>query len=354
MKKNKIDARVLQQYLEGKGGDKSLEQIKEWFSESSTTEQIDNISRSRWDDLPEDISPFGYDEERLYDKIHRILRIEDAASFQQEKRKTSWLMSLTRIAAVLFIPLALYTIYNWRGNIETGQELATAEIFSPLGARTSFTLPDGSSGWLNGGSTLSFPIKFNGKSRTVELIGEAYFNVRENPEKPFEVLANNKKVSAYGTSFNVMAYRDDSIMEVTLETGSIEVFSYDTKGSEISFGKMVPGEKVDISTSNDDIARYSVKADQYTSWKDGKLILRNEPMTKVVQRINRWYNVNIVISDSELESYTYRATFVDENLDEVLKIFNQTSPIYYKELGREKQDDGSYGKRTIEFYCSTK
>ena len=143
---------------------------------------------------------------------------------------------------------------------------------------------------------------------------------------------------------------------VDLGGGQVRFFIgyYDTKGNEISFGKMNPGEKADIINGSNEFSKYSVQANQYTSWKDGKLVLRNEPMTKVVQRINRWYNVNIILSDIELESYTYRATFVDENLDEVLKIFKNTSPINYKELGRNKLTDGSYGKRTIELFCSTK
>jgi transmembrane sensor len=92
---------------------------------------------------------------------------------------------------------------------------------------------------------------------------------------------------------------------------------------------------------------------QYTAWKEGKLIFRNEYMSEVVKNLTRWYNVNIIIRDSQLEFYAYRATFMDEKLDEVLNIFQHTSPIRYKELGRNKDADGTFGKRTIELYCDT-
>ena len=80
------------------------------------------------------------------------------------------------------------------------------------------------------------------------------------------------------------------------------------------------------------------------------MVFRNEPMPHVVRKINRWYNMNIIIGDRRLENYTIRATFIDEKVDEVLKIFQHISPIIYKELGRESHSDGTYGKRTFELY----
>ena len=356
MKKDKfykIDIRLLQRYLEGRGDKNEKQQIEEWFSDLWTGEELRKFSKNRWNDLPKDISLPDYDEDRLHDRIHHILRLEDAAA-NKERTITRLGMIITRIAAVLFIPLALFTLLNWRGNIdEMKQAESYAEIFSPFGARTSFMLPDGSSGWLNWGSTMSFPTKFKEKNRIVELKGEAFFNVIENPEKPFTILTNKMKVKAYGTSFNVMAFPEDQTMEVTLETGAIEVFGMDDFDREKSMGVMVPGERGVLNKGTSIFKRDLVQVDQYTSWKEGKLVFRNDPMIHVVKKINRWYNVNIIIRDHRLESYVYRATFVDETLDEVLKIFQRTSPIVTKEMGREKLPDGTYGKRTIELYYST-
>jgi len=78
------------------------------------------------------------------------------------------------------------------------------------------------------------------------------------------------------------------------------------------------------------------------------LVFRNEPMENVVKKMNRWYNVNIVIKDNRLKDYNYTATFSDEKLDEVLKIFQHTSPIIVEAVGREMEPDGTYSKRTIE------
>ena len=79
---------------------------------------------------------------------------------------------------------------------------------------------------------------------------------------------------------------------------------------------MSPGVRGVFIKGTDIFNLNRVEADLYTSWKEGKLVLRNEPMDEVVKKMNRWYNVNIIIRDSRLESFSYRATFVDEKLDE--------------------------------------
>ncbi len=98
------------------------------------------------------------------------------------------------------------------------------KVHSPLGARTIFYLPDGSSGYLNGGASLKFPEKFHGKSRDVSLKGEAYFDVVTNPKKPFVVKGKNLEIVAKGTVFNVSAYDDVPETEVILVEGKLEIF----------------------------------------------------------------------------------------------------------------------------------
>ena len=257
----------------------------------------------------------------------------------------------SRIAAVLFLPLALFSLLNWGGITKNSHSDSYAEIFSPHGARTSFVLPDGSAGWLNGGSRLKFQIKF--KERTVDLNGEGYFDVIKDPKNPFTVVADETRVKAYGTSFNVMAYSEDQITEITLETGIIEVFTMDEEEREESLNLMAPGENLVVENGTRNYLKEEVNVDKYTSWKEGKLVFRNEPMTRVVKKMNRWYNVDIVLKDSRLEHYVYRATFVDETLDEVLKIFERTSPISHKKLERERLPDGTYEKSTIHLYYNT-
>ena len=74
-------------------------------------------------------------------------------------------------------------------------------------------------------------------------------------------------------------------------------------------------------------------------------------MMDVVKKFNRWYNVNMVIKDKALESYTYVGTFQDETLDEMLKLLSMTAPIKYEDLGRKRNENGTFEKREIELSC---
>ncbi len=350
---NYIDKHLLNRYLTEKESKIEITLIEEWFLDLQANEELRKYSKMRWDGMPdtnEMILP-GYDEGRIHDRIHHILRLEEAAHLQKVNRRTRVIRFSTRTAAVLFIPLAIFTLLFWKGTIAEGQSIARADLFSPLGSRTSFELPDGSTGWLNGGSTLTFPTRFKGKNRSVRLTGEAYFNVVSNPKKPFTVLTNDLKVEAYGTAFNILAYPEDRTIEVTLESGVVEISKQDQGNKGKSLGYLAPGERGVYMPGTKYFSKEPVEVDLYTSWKEGRLVLRNEPMTQMVRKLNRWYNVNMVIKDSQLDKYNYRATFEDEVLDEVLNILKRTSNIVYKELGRERYPDGTYGKRTIELYC---
>ena len=200
-----------------------------------------------------------------------------------------------------------------------------AEIFSPLSARTQFELPDGTTGWLNSGSTLKFPVKFRGKQREVKLSGEGFFNVAKDSERPFVVKTSDMNIVALGTRFNVLAYKDDETCEVTLESGKVIVEKTRENGEPVKLAELQPDHQIVISRKTGIIDTKEVVTEKYTSWKEGKLVLRNDSMNEVVKRIGRWYNVEINLKNGELESYRYRATFEDETFSEVLKLLKGTS-----------------------------
>ena len=114
------------------------------------------------------------------------------------------------------------------------------------------------------------------------------------------------------------------------------------------FGSLKPGQfcSFDHVSSKCHIGKTDIE--KAIAWTNGKLIFRDDSLIEVVEKCNRWYNVNIVIMDKELESYTYVGTFQDETLDEILKLFSLTAPLEYKDLGRKQKEDGTFEKRRIE------
>lgn len=349
-----IDPLFVKHYLESEGNKAEKHQIAAWFADLLANRELRKFTNKRWTDISENLVGEDYDEGRINDRIHHILRLEEAAAIKKDRVKVKILRFCQRAAAVLILPLALFALLNLEGNLGSKKSDSRAMIYAPPGARTNFTLPDGSEGWLNVGSYLSFPAKFSGKRRTVNLVGEAYFDIQSDPKKPFIIETDGIKVKVHGTTFNVMAYPDEDIVEVTLETGKVEVLDDGKAGQEESLGTLTPGD-IGVFWKESNIFRIApAKVESHTSWKEGKLVLNNDTMEQVVRKLNRWYNVEIILMDDYLKSFTYRATFVDEKLDEVLNIFSLTSPIVYKELDREKSIDGTYKKRIIEFYYDPK
>lgn len=345
-----IDSKILEKYLTGKGTKQDKETLIHWFSSISEESSLRKTSFPLWDN-PDNRSLLLEDRaESLLDRIHHRIRLQEKPARKENKTILRYIRILSRVAAILFIPLVIYLWTLRDYNHIADSELVYSEINCPPGVRTMFYLPDGSHGWLNGGSTLAFPIEFKGKTRTVTLTGEAFFEVKSNPKKPFLVEGDHIKVKAYGTSFNIMSYPEERINEVTLVEGSIEVL--EKKNCTIqSLGTLDPGQMFSFDLVRSSFYRSIADVEKNISWKNGKLIFRDDIMMDVVKKFNRWYNVDIVIMDKELETYTYVGTFQDETLDEMLKLLSLTAPIKYEDLGRKRDENGTFEKREIEFSC---
>jgi transmembrane sensor len=141
----------------------------------------------------------------------------------------------------------------------------------------------------------------------------------------------------------VMAYENEAKEEIILNRGEVEVMAHDG----IVLDKLSSNQKLVLHTENRKCRTLEVEASQYIGWTEGKLIFRNENMQQVAERLGRWYNVDIKIEDEELLKYAFRATFVDETLEEVLKLMALTAPIIYEEQPRNTSSNHTYQRRII-------
>jgi len=275
----------------------------------------------------------------ILDKVHHSIRLNEIIKPNQ----FSWALTFQRAAAILIIPLLLSFFAYWNfEKTKPVENISYAEIQCPLGVRTKFQLPDGSTGFLNSGSKLKYPVVFS-KQRTVDLSGEAYFDVVHNKEISFHVNTRNLDIEVVGTTFNVIANEDEKIEEIVLQNGKVNVLSKNGKPLSV----LSPNEQLSFNTDNKTFTKKDVIAAQYTSWKEGKLVFRNENMQQVACRLSRWYNVEVLVDDHLLDDYTFHATFIDEPLDEVLKLISITTPITYREERRTSDKEGIYLKRKI-------
>jgi ferric-dicitrate binding protein FerR (iron transport regulator) len=250
---------------------------------------------------------------------------------QQEKtgsKSGNFVTYLTRIAAVLFIPLAIAFFFTIQKNTFSDIEIQT--ISTPLASKTNFELPDGSVVYLNSGSSLSFPGQFTGEKRLVKLTGEAYFDVKKS-KQPFEVETSALTVDVFGTAFNVMAYKN-ALPEVTLERGKVVVRS---KSDDQRI--LQPGEQAVIDTLDNTISVNNVETGLFTSWINNRLIFKNEPLENVIQRLERWYNISIDIEDENLAQKRLNATIEYESISEVMELLEITLPLKFEYKKNERK-----------------
>ena len=347
--KVKMDKAVLARYLKGNGSPGDENVIQQWLDSPDTEKELYEESLGFWDEIDSNLNITGYSGDRILDGIHHRIRIEEGLLSNRKKLNIGFVGYLTRIAAILFVPVLIASLFLYFQSRPFRNEVSWAEIQAPFGTRTTFYLPDGSTGFLNGGSSLKFQNQFTTRIRRVELTGEAYFNVISNKRRPFIVSTQNIDIKVTGTSFNIMAYPDDPTTEVTLEKGRIEVFKK-INGESESLAVLQPDESLIYNSLSDSSNISSVNTEDKLSWIEGKMVFKYEPFQSVITKLNRWYNVNITIKDDALDSYIYYGTFQNESLDEVLKLLQYTSPIRYNDFEREKKQDGTFEKRKIEIY----
>jgi transmembrane sensor len=204
--------------------------------------------------------------------------------------------------------------------------LAYNELKIPFGQKFQVILSDGTKIHLNSGSSLKFPISFiNGHYRKVYLTGEAYFEVTKDKLHPFIVQSSEMNIKVLGTKFNVSAYKEDQSINTVLVEGSVQVYE---KNSPNQKSILVPGEKATWMKSNNRVAINKVDVSDYTAWRNGQLIFKGLPFRKIVQKLERAYNVSIINNNEELDNEMFSANF-NQDTDKIESIMFYISKIYH-------------------------
>lgn len=258
---------------------------------------------------------------------------------------------LQRIAAILMIPLLLGSvsyIFILRNRLQKA-EIVWQTVETMPGQKSIVELPDGSKVWLNSETKLSYPSLFKDKCREVKLLGEAFFEVTEMNDCPMKVHIGDIDIKVLGTRFNVSNYLSDNSANVVLESGSVDLYSSkeDLKNPLLS---MKPGQKAVYLKNDRILSLKSVQTEQYTAWTRGELVFRDDPMTDVVRKLNRWYNTEIVITDSTISNYSYTATFQHESLEQILELLSISAPIDYRITRREQDENNMFSRNRVELY----
>ncbi len=227
----------------------------------------------------------------------------------------------------------IYTISDRKAENSTA-EYNTIE--TPKGGQYQVSLPDGTKVWLNAASSLKYPSTFEKSvTRKVELNGEAYFEVAKDKAHPFIVESKDQQVEVLGTHFNINSYSDEKVVKTTLLEGSVRVSLHAAQPVKLAakFVMLLPNQQASV-TGGSDINVNEVNAENAIAWKNGLFMFNDEPLGEVMQKISRWYGVEVNINDPALYQKTVYGTISRySNVSKVLNMLEKTGEMQFEIAG---------------------
>ena len=212
----------------------------------------------------------------------------------------------------------------------TTKEIGYNTVNVPYGGTYTVELCDGTKVYLNSGTTLEFPSRFDGKVRSVILKGEAYFDVARNVSKPFVVEVDEMKVKVLGTSFNVKSYVDEPGVYTTLVEGSVAILRDGQPEKKIK-----PGEQAYYNKGVGTLSIAEVDVKEFTSWKDGVFYFKDIALEEILRIVSRWYDLEVFYMNQGAKSVIYSGKLpMYSSVEDVLRKFEISGDVRFELKGR--------------------
>ncbi|AWO00564.1 iron dicitrate transport regulator FecR [Chitinophaga alhagiae] len=201
------------------------------------------------------------------------------------------------------------------------------ELKTPRGGHFRLQLSDGTTVWMNAGSSLKYPTAFSGNERVVELSGEAYFEVAKNAASPFQVMAGGIKILVLGTHFNIKAYTDEQTVSTTLLQGAVKVTG--RKGSST----LRPGEQAQVDADGA-LSVTRVNTTDVMAWKNGLFVFKTANVQTVMRELSRWYDIDVVYEGEPTAREFSGKISRNYTLQEVLSVL-EASKVHFRLDGKK-------------------
>lgn len=307
--------KIMSKYLSGTASTSEKQQLLDWLEESEKNKKLFNQMKDIHLVSGIKHATYTHKKHQSWNKVDRKINRNNAVRFG----------NVIKYAAILVLAMLIgAAITKLAENfIEANIEVARVEV--PNGQMSKIILFDGTEVWLNSGSVIEYPNKFNEEERTVFIQGEAFFDVAKNEKIPFIVESKNMHVKVLGTSFNISAYENDQFTNLTLVEGKVDLLTPSGK----FLTELVPGEMADLKSGKLSIKK--VDTSFYSSWKEGKIEFKSIPLEEITKKLERWYNVSIDFHDDESKALKFSGTVLkNKPIEQIIKAIQLLSPINYK------------------------
>ena len=302
--------RIFNIFINGDFSDEGKQAFNKWLVDEDFSEEKNRILDELWINTEADADS----------SIRRSWKtFKRNALINKDNDRIKLLRIWQSAAAVLLLLTISILFYTYQlNNKENFTDLI--EQYTPVSTTERLILSDGSEVYLNSGSLLLYPEKFAGNSRSVYLSGEANFKVKEDKDKPFIVKTNDFKVTVLGTEFDLLAYPEDSIVSVTLLSGSVEA-SYNNLNEKTV---LTPNKQLVYNKKSRNSFVHSPNIEDVTAWQRGELIFKGTTLGEVIKVLRHKYPYDFVYHDERFIDDKYTFKFKDDApLKEVMEIISQ-------------------------------
>ncbi len=317
--------------------------LEQWLASSenqSLYEELGNI----WESIKKNATEYHPDTDYYWKELQSRIKKSKKSTFFHVGIK-----SVVAVAAAVVLVVISASVIIVTSDIK---ESSTMQTYTSFSGKSKVILPDGSTVWLNKGSTIRYSSLFS-KDRNLELDGEGLFDVTKNPESPFIVHTAGIQVKVYGTLFNVDSYNRDADVRVALIEGSVSIITKNKemhlvpgeiaifhKTDQVLSSKRLPYDPSDLSNSmannntlsaqNKIISKLLNEELAYESfWASESLSFDHKDLGYICKYLEKWYKVEINIDSSLVKSQYYTFTLKDEPLEQILRNMNKINPISY-------------------------
>ena len=328
-------------YLSGEASAHEVERLNLLLKQSKYA-TLFNIINERWEKAGQGESLTDYNIERGTKILTAKIR-NHSPSFQWEKevkqeRIFIYQPIFIRIAAsfAFLIILVAGTLFVVNVLKQRFISMAWNEKKTVMGEKSIITLLDGTKITLNADSKLRYPVRFGEQSREVSLEGEAYFEVTRDANKPFVVHTGNVSTTDLGTKFNVSAFTNEETIVVSLEEGKVEV-STNKSGTQKEDIVLLPTQQL-IYNKDKETSKIDLFDSQKTiGWKDNILVFDNEPLSKVLIPLERYFGVKFEIADQSFANCIIKANFKNESFRTVTEVITKATGLKYKTIAENNE-----------------
>lgn len=268
-----------------------------------------NVDRA-WDSLSSNMDKMDQEAEKLrkisqddYKPASVLKKYSDKTGNIRKPGILARRVALIAATIAIMISAGYFSHFMSQGNPENSIAEVTYRVLETQnGERASYNLSDGSKVFLHAGSKLRIPNNFNEDSRELILEGEAYFDVSHNPEKPFIVQSELSYTKVIGTKFLVHAWPDEN-REVEVVVSEGKVLLGDSRYQNEEHKKeafITKNQKGVLTADNGPVITEENDIEWYTGWTEGRLVFNNRELGEVLPRLERWYDIDIRVSDESI------------------------------------------------------